>query len=181
MKVATNDVPVSYAKLLEAIAKAKGQVVDARLNEQDKFNITAQIDFNVPTEEKATIDKLLGEITTILSRNNVQAPMNQLSIAKKFGYSIVLRDFANILPSHAADIKLASSDVPGNYAKLVNAVVKAKGQISEAKLNEQDKLNITAQFAQRADDRQGRPSTSCWARSAPCCGAQQCAGTAGTN
>ena len=142
--VATTDVPGSYAKLLEAIAKAKGQVVDARLNEQDKFNINAQIDFTVPTDEKAAIDKLLDDIGTLLSRNNVQAPMNQLSTARKFGYSVTLRDFANILPGHAADIKLATTDVPNNYAKLVDAIVKAKGQISDAKLNEQDKLNMSA-------------------------------------
>ena len=136
--------PGSYAKLLETIAKIKGQLVDARLNEQDRLNISAQIDFSVPTDDKAGIEKLLVEVGTILSRNNVQAPMNQLSIAKKFGYSITLRDFANILPSHAADIKLATNDVPNNYAKLVDAVVKAKGQIGAAKLNEQDKLNVSA-------------------------------------
>jgi hypothetical protein len=144
LKLATSDVPGSYAKLLETIAKVKGQLVDARLNEQDKFNISAQIDFSVPTDDKAAIDKLLIDIGTVLSRTNVQAPMNQVSIAKKFGYSIALRDFANILPTHAADIKLASSDVPNNYAKLVDAVVKAKGQIGAAKLNEQDKLNVSA-------------------------------------
>ncbi len=144
MKVATNDVPASYAKLLDAVTKAKGQLVDAKLNENDKYNITAQVDFNIPTEEKATMDKLLADMGAILSRNNMQMPMNQLSIAKKFGYSITLRDFANILPSHAAEIKVAATDVPNNYAKLVEAIVKAKGQIRTAKLNEQDKLNITA-------------------------------------
>ena len=144
LKVATSDVPASYAKLLETIAKVKGQLVDARLNEQDKFNISAQVDFSVPTDDKATIDKLLADFGTILSRTNVQAPINQLSIAKKFGYAVTLRDFANILPTHAADIKLATTDVPNNYARLVDAVVKAKGQIGAAKLNEQDKLNVSA-------------------------------------
>jgi hypothetical protein len=144
MKVATNDVPASYLKLQEAIAKSKGQVVDAKLNEQDKLNITAQIDFSVPTEEKANIDKLLESLGAILSRNNVQAPATQLTLAKKFGYSVSLRDFATILPTHAAEVTIAANDVPGNYAKLVDAVVKAKGQVSVAKLNEQDKLNISA-------------------------------------
>ncbi len=144
LKVATNDVPSSYQKLLDAITKAKGQLVDAKLNEHDKFNITAQIEFSVQTDEKNTIDKLLAELGTILSRSNVQVPMNQLAIAKKFGYSVTLRDFATILPSHASDVKIAANDVPGNYAKLVDAVVKAKGHLRTSRLNEQDKLNITA-------------------------------------
>ena len=142
--VATLDVPASYAKLQEAVAKAKGQINDARLNEQDKFNVSAQLDFTVPAEEKGTIEKLLTDLGTMLSRNNLQAPANQVATPKKFGFSTVLRDFANILPSHASDIKVAASDVPGNYARLVDAVVKAKGQIRVAKLNEQDKLNISA-------------------------------------
>ena len=144
LTVATNDVPASYAKLQEAILKAKGQITNAQLNEQDKFNITATVDFTVPTDEKPTIDKVLAEFGTILSRNNMQTPMVQLSIAKKFGYTILLRDFVNILPSHASNIEVASNDVPGNYAKLVDAVVKAKGQIRAANLDEKDKLRITA-------------------------------------
>jgi hypothetical protein len=146
MKVAVNDVPASYAKFLEAIAKAKGKVADAKMNEQDKLHITAVLAFSVPSEEKAGIDKLLAEIGTVLSRNNVQAPLNQLATPKKFGYSLDLRDFANIPPSHASTLTIAASNVPGNYAKLVEAIAKAKGQVRDAKLNEHDKLNIVGQI-----------------------------------
>ncbi|MBI2808631.1 MAG: DUF4349 domain-containing protein [Planctomycetes bacterium] len=144
LTVATNDVPASFAKLLDAVAKAKGRVVDAKLNEQDKFNISAQIGFSIPSEEKETIDKLLVEIGSVLSRSNVQASVNQLSLAKKFGYSVTLRDFATIKPTYAAEVTIAAREIPNNYAKLVDAVVKVKGQISKAELDEKDKLNIKA-------------------------------------
>lgn len=145
LKVAVSDVPAAYAKILDAVAKAKGQMGDAKLNEQDRMHLTAQIAFSVPSEEKPGMDKLLGELGTMLSRNNVQAPLNQLSTPKKFGYSLDLRDFANIPPSHASALTIAASNVPGNYAKLLDAIAKAKGHISDAKLNEQDKLNVTGQ------------------------------------
>jgi hypothetical protein len=146
LKVAVTDVPVSYAKLAEAIAKAKGQVTDAKLNEKDKLHITAQLVFTVPSEEKAAIDALLKEIGTVLSSNNVQAAVNQLSTAKKFGYSLDLRDFATIPPSQASVVTIAASKVPDNYTKLMEAIVRAKGQVRDAKLNEQDRLNITGQI-----------------------------------
>jgi hypothetical protein len=143
LKVAVHDVPATYAKLLDAIAKAKGQVADAKLNEQDKLHITAQIAFTVPSEEKSTIDKLIGETGTILSRNNVSAPANQLATAKKFGYTLDLRDFATIPPSHMSAVTIAASNVPSNYAKLLDAISKAKGHVADAKLNEQNKLDVT--------------------------------------
>jgi hypothetical protein len=146
LKVATTDVPTNYAKIIDAVAKAKGRVSDSKLNEQDKLHITAHIAFTVPTEEKATFDKLLVEIGTVLSRNNVQAPVNQLSTAKKFGYALDLRDFATIPPSQASIVTIAASKVPDNYAKLMDAIAKAKGQVRDGKLNEQDKLNVTGQI-----------------------------------
>jgi hypothetical protein len=145
LKVAVSDVPATFAKLVEAIAKAKGKV-DAKLNEQDKLNITAHLAFSVPSEEKSAIDKLLADLGTVLSRNDVQAPVNQLSTAKKFGYSLDLRDFAAIPPSQASEVKIAASNVPGNYAKLLEAIASAKGQVRDAKLNEQDKLNVIGQI-----------------------------------
>jgi len=146
LKIAVTDVPVTYAKLLDAIAKAKGQVVDSKLNEQDKLHITAQIAFSVPSEEKANMDKLLVELGTVLSRNNVQVPANQLATAKKVGYSLDLRDFATIPPSQMSAVTIATSNVPSNYAKLIDAIAKAKGQVAVANLNEQDKLNVTGQI-----------------------------------
>jgi hypothetical protein len=146
LKVAVTDVPASYARFVEAIAKAKGQVTDAKLNEKDKLHITAQLVFTVPSEGKAAIDSLLKEIGTVLSSNNVQAAVNQLSTAKKFGYSLDLRDFATIPPSQASVVTIAASKVPDNYTKLMEAIVRAKGQVRDAKLNEQDRLNITGQI-----------------------------------
>ena len=67
--LALGDVPAAYAKVQEAIAKAKGQVADAKLNEQDKLNVSAQLDFDVPTGERKTIDDVLAKLGDIFSRS----------------------------------------------------------------------------------------------------------------
>ena len=146
LKVATSDVPAAYQKLLDAIAKAKGQVRDGKLNEQDKLNITAFLDFNVPTDQKPALDKLLLDIGPVLERVNVLAPVNELSTERKYGYTLLLRDFASIPPSKAVIEVLAVADVPAMYARLQEAIAKAKGQVAQANVNEQDKLNIFAQL-----------------------------------
>src|SRR4029078_5160653 len=96
LKVASTDVPAAYNKLLTAIKKAKGQVRDGKLSEQDKLNVHATLDFNVPASEKANIDKLIDDIGPILERVNIQAPISELSTESKFGYTLLLRDFASI-------------------------------------------------------------------------------------
>ena len=151
LKVATTDVPTNYAKIIEAIPKAKGRVSDSKLNEQDKLHITAHIAFTVPSEEKAGFDKLLVEIGTVLSRNNVQAPVNQLSTAKKFGYALDLRDFATIPPSQASVLTIAASKVPDNYAKLMDAIVKAKGECTRRQVER----------ARQAQRQRGRSTSRC--------------------
>src|SRR5262249_9491323 len=47
LQVATKDVPGGYRLLQDAVAKAKGRVHNAQLNEQDKQNVTANLDFQV--------------------------------------------------------------------------------------------------------------------------------------
>ena len=117
LKIATTDVPGSYAKILDEITRAKGQVRDGKLNEQDKLNITALIDFNVPSAEKPAVDKVLADIGPVLERINVRAPVSELSTDRKFGYTVLLRDFASIPPSKAIVEIIATQDVPAGYAK----------------------------------------------------------------
>ena len=144
LKVGTTDVPGAYAKLLDEIAKVKGQVRDGKLNEQDKVNIHAMLDFNVPTADKAAIDKLLEAIGPTLERVNIQAPISELSTPSKFGYTLLLRNFASIPPRQGLVEIVATLDVAGAYAKIQDAIAKAKGQIADAKLNEQEKNNVNA-------------------------------------
>ncbi len=146
IKLASSDVPGNYAKLVDAIVKAKGQIRTAKLNELDKLNITAQLDFSVQTTDKPAIDKLLGEIGTMLSRNNVQAPLNELTTERKFGYSIVLRDFAAIPPRETFHVVLAATDVPASFHELQDAVAASKGLVTVGTLAEDSKIKIEAHF-----------------------------------
>ena len=145
--IAAVDVPIAYARLQEAITQAKGQIADAKMNELDKLNVVAQIEFSVFIEDKKTIDDVLNakDFGISLSKTNVQAPMNQLSTAKKFGYVLLLRDYANVPATKFAELSIAVTDVPKTFAKLVKAIENAKGK-ADAKLNEKDKLDITARL-----------------------------------
>ncbi|MSU77400.1 MAG: DUF4349 domain-containing protein [Gemmataceae bacterium] len=146
MTVAVQDVPAKYQQVLDAISKAKGQIRVNQLNEQDRNNVNAVVDFTIPTEEKATLDKLFEEFGQSLSRNNIQATANDISTDKKFGYTLNIRDLISVLPRKSIVLTVAANDVPAKYAAIQAAVADAKGHVIVSHLNEKDKLNVTFQF-----------------------------------
>ena len=131
----------------EAIAAAKGQIRAINLNEQDKLNTSAQIDFDVPAEDRAKIDELLEELGEITGAQHGRAcrptrsrPSARSAIGSRCGTSPACRR------ARRYTLQAVSLDVPAGYRKLQEAVAQAKGHVRVGQLNEQDKLNISAQF-----------------------------------
>src|SRR5207248_5904903 len=67
LHLATRSVPAGYRALQEAVAKAHGRMLNAQLNEQDKQNITAQLDFESRRTEKAAVDAALAKTGYVYS------------------------------------------------------------------------------------------------------------------
>jgi hypothetical protein len=146
VQVAVENVPADYRKLQDAVAQAKGQVRSANLNEQDKLNINAQFDFDVPADQREAIDKLLAQLGDVFSRSTARAAPGETATDRKVGYRLTLRSFISIPPREAYSLQAVSLDVVGAYRKLQDAVAAAKGHMRSAQLNEQDKLKVTAQL-----------------------------------
>src|SRR5439155_165146 len=146
-QIAAQDVPADYRKLQDEVAKAKGQVRTAQLNEQDKLNVTAQFDFDVPTSQRDMIDKLLAGLGDVVGRSTSRAAPGETATDRKVGYSVTLKNFASIPPRETYVLQAVSLDVPAGYRKLQDAVAEAKGQVRAANLNEQDKLNVSADLS----------------------------------
>src|SRR5262249_55086071 len=120
--IAAGDVPGSYAKLIDAVVKAKGQLSVAKLDEQDKLNVKATVAFAVPIGEKPAFDKLLAEMGTLVSRKNEQAPPNIQTTERKFGYTIELRDLTSMPPRETVSMKVEVRDVEGRVSDLKDFV-----------------------------------------------------------
>jgi Domain of unknown function (DUF4349)/Putative zinc-finger len=146
LQSATLDVPAAYRDLQDEIAKLKGQIRVGNLNEQDKLNVSAQLDFDVPTAERKTIDDYLAKLGDIFSRSTNRIPPTEVATERKAGYKLTLRNLANIQPRETFTLQIAVPDVPAVYNSLQNEVAKAKGQIRASVLNEQDKFNFNAQL-----------------------------------
>ena len=63
------EVPVAFKTLHQAALAAKGTVRVTQLDEQNKQNITAQLDFDVPAAEQPAMEKLLEELGEVHSHD----------------------------------------------------------------------------------------------------------------
>ena len=145
MLIATKDVEGNFAKLQEAIrGTPKGQVRDAKINEQDKQNVNATIDFNVPFDQKPAIDKLIKEVGSVLTRSASQTPLTELATERKYGYILILRSVANIAPRETVTLKIEVKDVDKKVADLKDMVRAGQGRIANADVARQENGQVNA-------------------------------------
>src|SRR5262249_41245533 len=98
IQLATKDVPASYRALQDAIVKAKGRILSANLNEQDKQNITAKLDFDIRRSEEAALSEAMAKIGGIYSRTVTRAQDSEQVLDSKIILRVTLTDLAQIPP-----------------------------------------------------------------------------------
>jgi len=131
--VASQDVAASYRKLHDAVTQMKGRIHKGQLNEQDKFNVSAVLDFDLASAEKAALDKLISEIGVTISRNNEQFPAKDESTDQKVGYRLTLRNVAGMTPREKAMLAMRVDDVEARATHLKELVIASKGRVMFAK------------------------------------------------
>jgi hypothetical protein len=146
LQIVVPDVPADYRKLLESVNAAKGQVRVSQLDEKDKFNIFAQLDFDVPTTQREQFDKMLDKLGDTVSKNTTRAGPGETATDRKVGYRLTLKSVTSVPPRETFTLVVYSLDVPAAYKKLQETAAQMKGHVLALQLNEQDKNNINAQF-----------------------------------
>ncbi len=147
LRIASSDVPGEYLKLRELAGKSKGRVINAQLNQQDRQNIGAQLDFDVRRASVGEVQAALSDAGETLSRQVNRIPENDNVTDAKVQYKVSLVDAAAIPPRENVVMKIAAGDVPAAFQQLVDALAKAKARVHKADLSEQDRRNITAVLA----------------------------------
>lgn len=146
LQLVVTDVPAEYRKLLDGVSAAKGQVRVSQLDEKDRTNTFAQLDFDVPAGQRELFDKVVAGLGEIVSRNTTRAGPGETATDRKVGYRLTLKSEASVPPRETLTLNVYSLDVPAAYRKLQDAAAQLKGQVRALNLNEQDRTNVTAQF-----------------------------------
>jgi hypothetical protein len=140
LQVATDDVPAGYRTLQEAVRNAEGRILNAQLNEQDKQNITAQLDFDIPRDEKPALDTV-GEV---FSRNVTRSQDDENVIDSKVRVQVALIDQARIPPRETITLGVEVGDVDQATTALTTLVAQSKGRTVESHLAHERSGRVTA-------------------------------------
>lgn len=155
INLACQDPETVYQKILARVNKAAGRVVTSTLNRQRNEQTTGTIQFEVKTAEADAVLQDLKSDGEVMSLQVTENPDTQNVTRSKRGFLVKLFALGQVEPREKATIQLAAKNVPAGYQTLREAVLRAKGRILNAQLNEQDKQHITAKLdfdVRRADE-----------------------------
>ncbi len=109
LRLAAADVPAIFSKLRGVITVAKGHVINAQLDEKDRKNISAQLDFDVSRlGEGEVLTALLGAGETLTRQVN-RVPENDNVTDAKVLYRLTLVDADSIQPRETVVMRIAAS------------------------------------------------------------------------
>jgi hypothetical protein len=146
LKLATRDVPAGYRSLQEAVAKAKGRILKAQLNEQDRQNITAQLDFDVRRSEEASITAAIAAVGDVFARTVARSPDGDNVIDTKVRLNLEFVNAAALKPRETTTLGVEVQNVDRTVAMLAAYVNEAKGRTVDARLVHEQTGRVTAEL-----------------------------------
>jgi hypothetical protein len=144
LKLAAPDVAAAYRALRGAVAKAKGRVANAQLNEQDRQNVTAQLDFAIRRADESALQAALAEAGELLSRNVTRAAEGENVTDAKVLFKVELLPAAAIPPREAVALAVEVPDVEAALAVLSARVKEAGGTAVETQVGQERNGRVTA-------------------------------------
>ena len=128
VQVAVTDVPAAYQALRDALAKANGRVINAQLNEQDKQNVTAQLDFEVRRADEPAVRAALDATGEVVSRQVVRAPESDNVTDTKVSYRAAVLAAGRLRPRERTTLTVEVEDVDATAALFAAHAAEAKAR-----------------------------------------------------
>jgi hypothetical protein len=129
LKVAATDVAAAYTKLRETLDRLKAQVKDAQLNEQDRQNVTAQLEVIVRRADQGTLQAALTEAGEALNRQVTRLPAGENVTDARVRFKLDLVNAAKIPPRETTTLAVEIADVKKAQAVITAQVSEAKGRV----------------------------------------------------
>ncbi len=139
IQLAAQDVAKSYESLRDAVQKAGGRILSAQLNETDRRNATATLDFEVPRGQEAAVLAVLNTAGGVLSRNSSRAQDANNVVDSKLRMVLSVMDVANVPPRETLNLTIEVDDVD----KALAAVRGMGGRVVESHVTRERSGRIT--------------------------------------
>jgi hypothetical protein len=146
LSVAVPDVPAGYVALQEAVSKAKGRVLTAKLDEQDRQNVTAQYDFEVRRADEGAVQSALAAAGDVVSRNVARAAEGDNVTDAKVLFRTTLVAAARMKPRETTSLAIEVADVDVTARDFGAQVADAKGRAVDAQVTHERSGRVTARL-----------------------------------
>jgi hypothetical protein len=144
--IAVPDVAAGYQSLREAIAKTRGRVLTSRLDEQDRQNVTAQLDFEVPRADEAALSAALASAGEMVARNAARATDGENLTDAKVLFRTALVSAGRLRPRETTTLAVEVPDVDAAIAVLKAQVGEASGRSVDAQAAHERGGRVTARL-----------------------------------
>ena len=144
--IATQDVPAGYRTIQAALAKVKGRILTAQLNEQNKQNITAQIEFDILRSDQAGIDETLAKAGDTLTRNVTRNQDGDNLLDSLVRLKISLINLARIPPRESLVLGIEVPSVDSTAAAFAGLVHESQGRVIESNVAHERNGRVTAKL-----------------------------------
>lgn len=146
LQIVSPDVPAGYRALRQAVANAKGHIHKAQLNEQDRRNISATLDFEIPRTAEDALRDTLVKVGDTYSRKVERAQDGANVIDSKARWQLTLINQAGIPPRETHLFAIEVSDVDQTAAVLTALVGERQGRTVEASVARERSGQVTGKL-----------------------------------
>jgi hypothetical protein len=144
LRLAAPDVPAAFGKLRDALGKVKGRVLNAQFNEQDRQNVTAQLDFDIRRADEGTIQNSLSGAGETLSRHVARVPEGENVTDGKVRFKVELVQATAIPPREVMTLAVEVADVEAALAVLTAQVKEVEGRTVDSQVGQERNGRVTA-------------------------------------
>jgi Domain of unknown function (DUF4349)/Putative zinc-finger len=146
VQVAVADVPAGYQAVRAAVGKASGRVLAARLDEQDRQNVTAQLDFEVRRADEPGLQAALAAAGEVVARQVTRAPEGDNVTDAKVLFRATLLSAARLKPRETTTLAVEVRDVDAAVAVFAAQVAEAKGRPVDVQVAHERAGQVTARL-----------------------------------
>jgi hypothetical protein len=146
LQLACADVATSYRLVQEAVQKAKGRVRIAQLNEQDRRQVTATLDFDIRRADEDGVRAALLKAGAVYTRKVSRAADAENVIDTKVRWQVTFLNQANIPPRETHKFGVEVADVDQTAALLAGLAGKRDGRTVEANISRERNGRVTGKL-----------------------------------
>lgn len=135
VNLVSKDVPESYRSILEAAKKSGVRLFNANLNEQDRQNVSANLDFEVLREHLPALEESMKAAGSVYSRTSNRAQDSETTVESKTRITLTLMNAASIPPREIRQIAVEVGEVERALASVQAAAVEVQGRVVASDIN----------------------------------------------